>query len=225
MTERILVVDDEIGLQRNITRSLEQRGYEVYCAASLQEAHKCLDQGTFHILLTDLKLGDGDGIDLIRQIHDQELNTTVLLMTAYASVESVIEAFRCGACDYLLKPFSLQELRRKIENISKYRRLIQQNIYLRHQVQNGPRKTRIIAKSKIMATMISMIEKVAATPSNVLICGETGVGKELVARTIHELSAVKDELFVPLNIAAIPDTLVESHLFGHRRAAHYFSMK
>ena len=219
MNERILIVDDETGLRRNIICFLERRGYEALGASSVHEAGKLLEQVNIDVMLTDLKLGDGDGIELVNLIRDRELGTTVLLMTAYASVESVIETFRCGACDYLIKPFSLQELGKKIENISRYRRLIQQNTYLRQQVQNGADNTRIITSSDIMANMMSMIEKVAATPSNVLICGETGVGKELVAKIIHELSACRDELFVPLNIAAIPDTLVESHLFGHRRGA------
>ena len=219
MTDRILVVDDETGLRRNILCYLERRGYEVFGASSIQEARKLLDQATFDVLLTDLKLGDGDGIKLVNYIRNHEVDTTVLFMTAYASVESAIDAFRCGACDYLIKPFSLEELGNKIENIQRYRRLILQNTFLRQQVQNGAMKTRIIAKSKIMTKMMSMIEKVAATPSNVLICGETGVGKELVAKIIHELSGCGDGLFVPLNLAAIPDTLVESHLFGHRRGA------
>ena len=219
MKEKILVVDDETGLRRNIVCFLERRGHEAIGASSVHEARKILEQTTVDVMLTDLKLGDGDGIELVNHIRDRELDTTVLLMTAFASVESVIETFRCGACDYLIKPFSLQELGKKIENISRYRRLIQQNTYLRQQVQNGAANTRIIASSGIMSNMMSMVEKVAATPSNVLIYGETGVGKELVAKIIHELSACRDELFVPLNIAAIPDTLVESHLFGHRRGA------
>lgn len=219
MKEKILIVDDETGLRRNIICFLERRGHEAFGASSVHEARKKLEQVTVDVMLTDLKLADGDGIELVNLVRDRELNTTVLLMTAYASVESVIEAFRRGACDYLIKPFSLQELGNKIENISRYRRLIQQNTYLRQQVQNGADNTRIIASSDIMANMMSLIEKVAATPSNVLIFGETGVGKELVAKKIHELSACRDELFVPLNIAAIPDTLVESHLFGHRRGA------
>ncbi len=219
MKERILVVDDETGLRRNILCYLERRGCEVHGAASIEEARKLLDQFTFHILLTDMKLNDGDGLDLVNQINDSEADTAVLIMTAYASVESVIETFRCGVCDYLIKPFPLQELGNKIENIQRFRRLMQQNTYLRQQVQSREEKTRIIAWSDIMANMMSMVEKVAPTQSNVLICGETGTGKELVAKTIHELSAYRDELFVPLNIAAIPDTLVESHLFGHRRGA------
>ena len=219
MTEKILIVDDETGLRRNIVCFLERRGYEAFGASSVHEARKLLEQVTVDVMLTDLKLGDGDGIELVNLIRGRELDITVLLMTAYASVESVIETFRCGACDYLIKPFSLQELGTKLENISRYRRLIQQNTYLRQQVQNSADDTQIIASSGIMANMMSMIEKVAATPSNVLICGETGVGKELVAKKIHELSACRDELFIPLNIAAIPDTLVESHLFGHRRGA------
>ena len=219
MRERILVVDDESGLRRNIIRFLERRGLEVHGAASIEEARKLLDKFTFHIMLTDMKLGDCDGLDLVSHINDSEANTAVLFMTAYASVESVIETFRCGACDYLTKPFPLEELGNKIENIQRFKRLIQQNTYLRQQVQNREEKTRIIAWSDVMANMMSMIEKVAVTHSNVLVCGETGTGKELVAKRIHELSAYRNELFVPLNIAAIPETLMESHLFGHRRGA------
>ena len=219
MTGKILIVDDETGLRRNIVSFLERRGYEAFGVSSVNEACKMLEQAAFDVMLTDLKLGDGEGIELVKLILARELDTTVLLMTAYASVESVIETFRCGACDYLVKPFTLHELGKKIENISRYRRLIKQNIYLRQQVQNGADYTRVIACSDIMANMMSMVEKVATTTSNVLIYGETGVGKELVAKKIHELSACRDELFVPLNIAAIPESLVESHLFGHRRGA------
>jgi len=219
MTERILIVDDETGLRRNIISFLERFGYEVLGAGSIQEALKLLDQTTFHILLTDMKLGDGHGLELVHYINNSKIDTTVLFMTAYESVESAIEAFRCGASDYLIKPFSLQELGNKIENIQRYRHLLRQNAFLRQQISNGSAKTNIIANSGNMLDMMSMIKKVASTSCNVLICGETGVGKELVARKIHELSASGDGLFVPLNIAAIPDTLVESHLFGHRRGA------
>jgi DNA-binding NtrC family response regulator len=219
MTDRILIVDDETGLRRNIVSFLERRGYEAIGASSIHEARKLLEQLTVDVMLTDLKLGDGDGIELVNLIRDRELGTLVLLMTAYASVQSAIETFRSGACDYLIKPFPLKELGAKIENICRYRRLIRQNTYLRQQVQNEKANTRIIASSNIMVNMMSMVEKVAPTPSNVLIYGETGVGKELVAKRIHELSACRDELFVPLNLAAIPDTLMESHLFGHRRGA------
>ncbi len=220
MTERILIVDDETGLRQNIVSFLERIGHEVYGADSIHEALKLLEQTTFNILLTDMRLSDGHGLDLVNYINDNKVDTTMLFMTAYETVESAIEAFRYGASDYLIKPFSLQELGNKIENIQRYRQLIRQNAALRQQVMNGQTKTSIVARSNIMADMMSMIDKVAATSCNVLIHGETGVGKELVARKIHELHASENGLFVPLNIAAIPDTLVESHLFGHRRGAY-----
>ena len=219
MTKRILVADDETGLRRNIISFLERHGHQAFGATSTQEARKLLDQISFHIALIDLRLGDGDGLDLVRYIKARGFQTAVLIMTAYASVESAIEVFRCGACDYLTKPFSLQELGKKIQNIEKFQRLIQQNAFLRQLVHSVAAQTTIVAKSAVMADMMSLVNKVATTPSNVLICGETGVGKELVARLIYELSGCRDGLFVPLNLAAIPDTLVESHLFGHRRGA------
>jgi len=109
MTERILVVDDETGLRRNIICFLERRGHQVVGAGSVHQARNILEQVIVDVMLTDLKLGDGDGIKLVNLVRERGLNTTVLLMTAYASVESVIETFRCGACDYLIKPFSLQK--------------------------------------------------------------------------------------------------------------------
>ncbi len=219
MAENILIVEDEETLRGNLAKYLAGLGHNVRHTASTREAMSLLDNESFDIILTDMRLGDGNGLDLLQEISRVAPFTVTLVMTAYSSTESAVEAFRRGAHDYLVKPISLDELSGRINNIAKYRGLLRQNTVLRQEIQRRHNPLNIVSRSKIMADLLQMVLKVADSASTVLITGESGTGKELIARTVHNQSRNRDAAFIPLNVAAIPDTLVESYLFGHRRGA------
>ena len=219
MSERILIVEDEETLRENIATFVAREGHSAASAASGAEAVDHLARQSFDIVVTDIKLGDLDGLELLNRVRSEAPKTVVLMMTAYGSVHSAVEAFRNGAHDYLLKPFSLQELRQKINNIAQYRKLIRENAILREEIQCQHDDFNMVAKSKAISDLKRLVRKVAASRSNLLITGESGTGKELISRAIHNLSPNPDALLVALNVAAIPDTLIESHLFGHERGA------
>ena len=219
MGESILIVEDEETLRKNLATFLAREGHSVVAAASGAVAMDHLTQHSFDIVVTDIQLGDLDGLDLLKRVRSEAPNTVVLIMTAYASINSAVEAFRNGAHDYMLKPFSLQELRQKINNIAKYHKLIRENAILRREIQQQHDDFNMVAESKAISDLKKLVRKVAASRSNLLITGESGTGKELVSRATHALSPNPDALLVALNVAAIPDTLIESYLFGHERGA------
>ncbi len=219
MEQKVLIVEDEETLRNNLSVFLQQRGYRVTAACSGKEAVQALEREDYDILLTDIYLRDIDGIEVLRQIQRLGLDTTPLVMTAYASVESAIEAFRCGAHDYLLKPFSFDDLSHKLGNISTYRQVIRENRVLRARLHGSEEPANIIYRSEIMRDLVEKVRKLAALRCNVLITGESGVGKELVARALHDLSTRHEQPFLAVNVASIPEELMESHLFGHRRGA------
>lgn len=220
MTLQILVVDDEKTLCRNIGRYLENEGYQAACCFDLREAFERMKRTLFDVVISDLVLPDGDGITLLEQTPALAPDAVFLLMTGNASLDNAIESFRKGTCDYLVKPFSLSELGRRITGIARYRRLVRENRMLRDEIQQcDPSQGLLVGRSPAIRSVLSLIRKVAATPSTVLITGESGTGKELIAQALHQYSDRRDKPFVPLNMAALPDDLVESHLFGHVRGA------
>jgi DNA-binding NtrC family response regulator len=219
MPANILVVDDEATLCQNIATFLREQGHNVNYSHSESNALTLLRRQAVDIVLTDLRLGEGDGMDLLKQIHTLAPLTVVLVMTAYGSVDSAVEAFRNGAHDYLIKPFALDELGQKVKNIEEYRRLIRQNSSLRQEVQRRHNPSNIVFRSSALNEVLDIVKKVSQSASNVLVTGETGTGKELIARAIHDLGPLREAVFLPVNVAAIPDNLVESNLFGHTRGA------
>ena len=219
MGERILIVEDEETLRHNLATFFVREGHVAAAAASGSEALTVLVKQSFDIMVTDIQLGDLNGLELLKRVRAEAPDTVVLMMTAYASINSAVEAFRNGAHDYLLKPFSLQELRQKINNIAQYRKLIRENAILRREIQHQHDDFNMVAESRAISDLKRLVRKVAASRSNLLITGESGTGKELVSRAVHALSPNPDALLVAVNVAAIPDTLIESHLFGHERGA------
>lgn len=219
MGEQILIVEDEESLRRNLEICLGGQGYRVRCAVCGDAAVSMLSDEQFDIVITDMRLGDMDGMDLVRQITSRSSQTSILVITAYGSLESAIEAFRSGAHDYILKPFSLDEIEQRVNNIVQNRNLQRQNVLLRQEIQQRHDPSEQVCESRSMKDIHKLICKIAPLSNNVLITGESGTGKELVARAIHTLSVRKDALLVPLNVSAIPDTLIESHLFGHCKGA------
>ena len=219
MGERILIIEDEESLRRNLERCLAELGHKVSCAACGEDAVGLLHREQFDIVITDIRLGDMDGLDILKRITSLSSQAGVLVMTAYGSLDSAIEAFRSGAHDYILKPFSLEEIEQRVKNIASNRNLQRQNALLRQEIQKCHNPSELVYESQSMKETYDLVCKIAPLKSNVLITGESGTGKELVARAIHELSGRRDGVLVPLNVSAIPETLVESYLFGHCKGA------
>lgn len=222
----ILVVDDNISLARGLKTFLEQEMHRCLIASTVREGLQHLAEHEFDLVITDLKLPDGQGLEIIARARQAEVAPEVILMTAFGSVESAVEALRLGVMDYLTKPVSLEEFSFRIKKIESFRKIKRQNDRLqrRHrqlieQAGLGAGLNDICGVSSAVSEVKSLIARVAPYPSTVLITGETGVGKELVARAVHSLSDRRDGPFVRVNCASIPATLFEDELFGHEKGA------
>ena len=216
---RILVVDDEAGMREFLQIMLEKEGYNVTTAAGLAEAMGAFDGAVFDLVLTDLKMPGGSGLDLLKAVHAQDPECIVYMMTAYGDAESAVEAMKLGAYDYLSKPFKVDEVKLLLRNGLETRRLTIENRLLRETIHREARLDRIVAQSQVMQGIFDLILRTAASDCTVLITGESGTGKELVARAIHNNGARRERRFVAINCGAIPETLLESELFGHVRGA------
>ncbi len=215
----VLVVDDEPEMRTLVQDVLQDHGHHVAVAASGKEALKRLGEEEYGVVLTDLRMKEMQGIELLSEIKRGYPNTNVILMTAFGSVETAIEAMKQGAYDYLVKPIKNDELLRVIDRAVREAELRREVDRLRREVHKEYSFHQILGKSKAMREVFDLIRRVADSPTNVLITGESGTGKELVAKAIHYNSERRDAPFVPVNCAAIPDTLLESELFGHMRGA------
>src|SRR3990170_4113088 len=217
---KILVVDDEALVRDIIRKGLSQMGgINVEVAQSGFEAIDKIEKGVFDLVLTDLKMPGMDGIELLKTIKGTRPEVMVIMMTAYGSIETAVEAMRIGANDYITKPIDLNELLIHISKVQKESLLLRENLLLRMEVRKKFEFNNIIGKSKKMQEVFSLIEKVAPGSSTVMIYGGSGTGKELVAKAIHYHSPRADKPFIPFNCGAIPETLVESELFGHTKGA------
>ena len=217
---KILVVDDEAPLREMLRKGLSELGrFTVEVAQNGLEAIDKLEKDVFDLVLTDLKMPEMDGIELLRTIKVTRPEIMVILMTAYGSIETAVEAIKNGANDYITKPIDFNELLIHITKAQKESLLIRENRLLRMEVRKKFEFSNIIGKSKKMQEVFSLIEKVAPSNSTVVIYGSSGTGKELVAKAIHYNSPRADKPFIPFNCSAIPETLVESELFGHTKGA------
>ncbi len=197
---------------------LRDEGYEVDAAADGLEALAALGDKIYDVVITDLRMPGADGLAVLRRVREIAPQTLVLLITAYASVETAVEALRRGAHDYILKPLILEDVLGKISRLFEHRQLAWESQMLRQQLEaRYDFEQMIIGQSQAMRDILQLIRKVAPTNSNVLITGESGVGKEVVARAIHHYSRLHDKLFLPVNCGAIPAELLESQLFGHAK--------
>jgi DNA-binding NtrC family response regulator len=213
----ILVVEDEDKLRRVIELHLKSAGYEVLQAATAEHALKFADQ--VQLVLTDLRLPGMDGLALLDTIRRQNANTPVVLMTAYGTVESAVSAMKSGAADFLIKPFSLDHLTAVIEKALEVRALRDENLQLKEALDQKFAFDNIVGRSTGMQEIFHTVARVAPTRATVLLCGESGVGKDLIARAIHHHSPRKDRPFVKINCTALPENLMESELFGYEKGA------
>ena len=215
----ILVVDDDADMRELAHDMLKDRGHQVTTAGSGQEALKRLAEEDYAAVLTDLRMKGMEGLELLTQIKRTYPDINVILMTAFGSVETAVEAMKHGASDYLTKPVKKDELVRVIERVVREASLRREVSRLRKEVHKEYSFHHILGKSKPIQAVFDLIRRVADSPTNVLITGESGTGKELVAKAIHYNSDRKDAPFIPVNCAAIPEQLLESELFGHMRGA------
>lgn len=219
-TANILVVDDEAPIRDALRKSLTLAGgYHVETAESGSDAIDKIERNFFDLVLTDLKMPDMDGIELLKAIKGTRPEIIVILMTAYGTIEVAVEAMKLGANDFITKPIDLNDLLVHISKAQKESLLIKENRLLRMEVMKKFEFNNIIGKSKKMQEVFSLIERVAPGNSTVMIYGGSGTGKELVAKAIHYNSPRANRPFIPFNCGAIPDTLVESELFGHTKGA------
>ena len=215
---QILVVDDEPALRQMLTLMLGRAGYDVEAAASAEEAAARLAKGDFDVVLCDIKLPGMDGIELLRRTRAAGNDVAFIMVTAFASMDTAIEALKAGATDYIVKPARNDEILHRLQQLAALRGLKNENRALRNLVL-GNREEWFRFRSPTMQELDRMVGKVAPTDSTVLITGESGTGKGVVARQLHELSTRRDAPFIPVNCSAIPENLLESEFFGHTKGA------
>ncbi len=217
---KILVVDDEAPIREMLQKGLSQiGGFSVEVAQNGREAVEKVEREIYDLVLTDLKMPEMDGLELLKVVKGTRPEVMVIMMTAYGSVETAVEAMKIGANDYITKPIDFNDLLLRISKAQKESLLIKENRLLRMEVRKRFEFKNIIGKSKRMQEVFSLIEKVAPSNSTVILYGGSGTGKELVAKAIHYNSPRADKPFLPFNCSAIPETLIESELFGHTRGA------
>jgi two-component system response regulator PilR (NtrC family) len=219
MTERVLVAEDEEILRRNLCDYLSKHGYDVTGVEDGEKALEKLLEEDFAVVVTDIRMPHMDGITLLKRVTAERPETRVLVTTAFASVDTAVEALRYGAFDYLLKPITFEDLLQKVNNLVAYRALENEVRRLRRDLQNRLGSEGFIGDSAPIQKVFDLIDKVAPTRSTVLITGESGTGKELVARAIWSRSGLSEREFLAVNTAAIPSEMVEAQLFGHEKGA------
>ena len=216
---RILIADDHDALRRGLVRGLTEAGHDVEEASNGNAAIERLQNGQFDVILSDLKMGGSDGIDVLRTARTLHPGTAVILMTAFGTVNTAVEAMKIGAFDYVQKPFEIEEMEVKIEKAIEVRRLKHELEYLRGTQNDIYNFDRIVGSSSALQHVLDIVRKVAKSNTTVLIRGETGTGKELIAGAIHHNSLRTGRNFVKVNCAALQENLLESELFGHEKGA------
>jgi len=217
--EKILVVDDEQSLREVLSIMLRRAGYTVISATDGEDAIELIHKEIFDLVITDLRMPKIDGLEVLKAVKSASPETVVLIITAFATADSAVEAMKQGAYDYLTKPFQVDEVQLIIRNALEKRRLTTENMLLKREMASQSSFAQLVGQSEAMQKVFDVVRKVADSKSNVLICGESGTGKELVARAIHYNSARSSHPFVAVNCSAVPETLLESELFGHMKGS------
>ncbi|MCK4792238.1 MAG: sigma-54-dependent Fis family transcriptional regulator [Desulfobacteraceae bacterium] len=219
MAKNVLVIDDESNLRHMLTAVLEKAGYAVVGAANGMDALPLLESRGFDVVLCDLRMPKMDGIGFLKEIAERRINTTTIVMSAYGTIDTAVEAMKLGAADYISKPFKPDEILLKLTQVEERNRLREENVRLRNAVQQTYSFQNMVAKSKEMRGIFETIGKVADYKTTVLITGESGTGKELIARAIHYNGFRKNKPLVAVNCGGLPENLLESELFGHVKGA------
>ena len=216
---RIIVVDDEPGMREFLEIMLQKDGYSVVTAGDGRQAEEKINSQMFDLAIIDVQMPTMDGLDLLKKINEKAPDTTVIMITAFASHESAIEAMKHGAYDYITKPFKIDEIKLVIKKALEKKRLVTENTRLKRELENKFGFGNIIGRSQAILQVFELIKRVAELNVNILITGESGSGKELVARAIHYAGNRRQGSFVPVNCGAIPETLIESEFFGYKRGS------
>ncbi|MFP4190956.1 MAG: sigma-54-dependent transcriptional regulator [Candidatus Hydrogenedentota bacterium] len=219
-TQTMLVVDDKLSLRRLLAAAFKDRGFDVTTAANGDEAVTCVKEQPFDVIITDLKMPGKDGIDVLRAAKEVNIETEVILVSAYGTLETAVKAMRYGAHDFIAKPFKLAEIELKVDKILQKRKETSGRLPSQAAARGGSSgPTRIIGNSQPTRQLLKMIRKIGQSKSSVLITGPSGVGKELVAKEVHDNSPRRDKPFVAVNCAALAPGVLESELFGHEKGA------
>lgn len=216
---RILVVDDEESIRIMLKRVLSGKQYEVDEAANGVEALTKLSKEKYSVILLDLRMPEMNGLQVIEKMREKDINTSIIMMSAYGTVPEAVEAMKLGAIDYLVKPFDIDELIMTIERVIEQEEIKKENQYFREEEDRKFNFREIVGQSQAMRKVLDMVKKVAPLPTTVLITGESGTGKELIARAIHKNSPRKEKPFVVANCVAFSPNILESELFGHEKGA------
>ncbi|NPA24198.1 MAG: sigma-54-dependent Fis family transcriptional regulator, partial [Deltaproteobacteria bacterium] len=215
----IMVVDDEQSMCDFLEITLKRSGYQVSCFTDAFAAVESLEHESYDLVVCDLKMPSMNGLEMLRTVKKKSPATEIIMITAFASTGTVIEAMKSGAFDYISKPFKIDEILLTIEKALKNSQLQRENQRLQRELEKRFGFDNLIGKSPPMLAVYELIKQVAPTKTNILVCGESGTGKELVARAIHFSGPNKDKPFIAVNCAAIPEHLLESELFGHTKGA------
>ncbi len=216
--EKIIVLEDDMIVRKNLEQLLRQQRYEVASTDTIAGAHELLGKDTFDLIFLDVRLPDGEGTDLLRELQNAPQKPLVVMITGFGSVESAVECMRNGAFDYMLKPFSSDQLQVTLRKAENFNQLLKVNAYYTA-AEEDESGYELLGKSAAMENLRQLIRKVARTQATVLIAGESGTGKELVARALYRESPRADAPFIKVNCAAIPENLIESEFFGHEKGA------
>lgn len=217
--DKILIVDDEGSVRRTLSILLKRKGYSVEAASDGPEALKMMDNTCYDLVITDLNMPVMGGIELLKRIKKSAPNIEVMILTAYGSIQSAVEAIKIGAYDYLTKPIEPKEIAIRVENALERKKLRSEVKYLKKVVEDRFSLKNIIGKNPQFLRMLEVVEKVAETDSTVLICGESGTGKELVARAVHGASPRREKTFITINSGALPESMLDGELFGYVKGA------
>ncbi len=218
-TPHILVVDDELSMRELLEVLLAKEGYKVTCAENGLDAIARIKKTVFDLLLCDIRLGDITGIDVLKALKEENQDTVVIMISAFATTEAAVEAMNEGAYDFVPKPFNNEELKQTIKNALSLRTIEHEKEILDDELKRTLHFGKIVGNSPAMKNIFNLIRQVAKTKTSILITGESGTGKELIAKAIHDESQQKDKPFVVVNCGGIPETLMESELFGHKKGA------
>src|SRR5216117_341786 len=216
---KIVIIDDEPAMVEVIVTLCREKGHQAFPFNSASKAVEQLDSIAPQVLIADIKMETMTGFDVLRHVREHHRQTAVILITAYGTVETAVEAMKMGAYDYVTKPFKIDELQLTVQRALDYQAALRENVYLRKELKNRYRFENIIGTSGKMHSVYNLISKIADTDSTVLIMGESGTGKELVARGLHFNSNRQHHPFVAINCSALPENLLESELFGHKKGA------
>jgi DNA-binding NtrC family response regulator len=216
---RVLIADDEKALRKFLFDELSEEGFDVAETDNGIKAVELLEKNDYDLLLLDLNMPGINGMEVLKKIRMLDIPTEVIILTGHGTIQTAVEAMRMGAYHYLTKPFNTIELKAVIEKAYEKKMLMSENVILRTQIKRQSESQKIITRSPLMLDVLETVKRVAMSDLSVIICGESGAGKELIARAIHDESERAKKTFIPINCGAIPENMLESELFGHEKGA------